>query len=75
MLKTQSNVLTPRVVPEITRMFAANMFRALPPPSTPPGVEFDPEEDEPQLETAWPHLQVRCALWNIQLYLAYFSFI
>jgi hypothetical protein len=21
--------------------------------------EFDPEEDEPTLESAWPHLQVR----------------
>ena len=23
-----------------------------------PGAEFDPEEDEPNLEAAWPHLQL-----------------
>lgn len=34
------------------------MFRTLPPPSNPHGAEFDPEEDEPTLEAAWPHLQV-----------------
>ncbi len=38
--------------------FAVNMFRALPPSSNPTGAEFDPEEDEPTLEAAWPHLQV-----------------
>ena len=26
--------------------------------SNPTGAEFDPEEDEPTLEAAWPHLQV-----------------
>lgn len=34
------------------------MFRTLPPSSNPTGAEFDPEEDEPTLEAAWPHLQV-----------------
>lgn len=29
------------------------------PSSNPTGAEFDPEEDEPTLEAAWPHLQVR----------------
>jgi len=38
--------------------FAVNMFRTLPPSSNPTGAEFDPEEDEPTLEAAWPHLQV-----------------
>lgn len=38
--------------------FAVNTFRTLPPPSNPNGAEFDPEEDEPNLEAAWPHLQV-----------------
>lgn len=28
------------------------------PPSNPTGAEFDPDEDEPTLEAAWPHLQV-----------------
>ena len=37
--------------------FAQNAFRALPPSSNPSGAEFDPEEDEPTLESSWPHLQ------------------
>ena len=38
--------------------FTVNLFRTLPPSSNPSGAEFDPEEDEPTLEAAWPHLQV-----------------
>lgn len=38
--------------------FAVNVFRTLPPSSNPNGAEFDPEEDEPTLEAAWPHLQL-----------------
>lgn len=32
-----------------------NIFRTLPPSENP---DFDPEEDEPTLEAAWPHVQV-----------------
>ena len=32
-----------------------NLFRTLPPQAD----DFDPEEDEPAMEPAWPHLQVR----------------
>ena len=39
-------------------MFSVNLFRTLPPSSNPNGAEFDPEEDEPTLEAAWPHLQL-----------------
>jgi hypothetical protein len=39
-------------------MFSVNLFRTLPPSSNPTGAEFDPEEDEPTLEAAWPHLQL-----------------
>ncbi|KAJ9598124.1 hypothetical protein L9F63_026770, partial [Diploptera punctata] len=39
-------------------IFAVNLFRTLPPSSNPNGAEFDPEEDEPTLEAAWPHLQL-----------------
>lgn len=35
-----------------------NLFRTLPPSSNPNGAEFDPEEDEPTLEAAWPHLHL-----------------
>jgi len=38
--------------------FAVNLFRTLPPSSNPNGADFDPEEDEPTLEAAWPHLQL-----------------
>merc|ERR1719318_15212 len=39
-------------------MFTVNLFRTLPPTNSPNGAEFDPEEDEPTLEAAWPHLQL-----------------
>ncbi|KAG8514435.1 Serine/threonine-protein phosphatase 2A 56 kDa regulatory subunit gamma isoform [Galemys pyrenaicus] len=52
------NVVTEPVYPEVVHMFAVNMFRTLPPSSNPTGAEFDPEEDEPTLEAAWPHLQL-----------------
>lgn len=46
------------IYPEIIGMFSDNTFRTLPPSSTPHGADFDPEEDEPSLEAAWPHLQL-----------------
>lgn len=51
-------ILTDDVYPEAVKMFAINVFRSLPPSSNPNGAEFDPEEDEPALEAAWPHLQL-----------------
>ncbi|XP_022648360.1 serine/threonine-protein phosphatase 2A 56 kDa regulatory subunit gamma isoform-like isoform X5 [Varroa jacobsoni] len=57
-LSTQRGAITEPVYGEITRMFATNVFRTLPPSSNPNGAEFDPEEDEPTLEAAWPHLQL-----------------
>lgn len=38
--------------------FATNLFRTIPPQVNPSGDAFDPEEDEPVLELAWPHLQI-----------------
>jgi serine/threonine-protein phosphatase 2A regulatory subunit B' len=56
---TQSRgVVTEAIYPEAVQMFAANAFRTLPPPSSPAGVEYDPEEDDPALEPSWPHLQI-----------------
>ncbi|XP_014061352.2 serine/threonine-protein phosphatase 2A 56 kDa regulatory subunit gamma isoform isoform X2 [Salmo salar] len=52
------NVITEPIYPEVVHVFAVNMFRTLPPSSNPTGAEFDPEEDEPTLEAAWPHLQL-----------------
>ncbi|XP_074640009.1 serine/threonine-protein phosphatase 2A 56 kDa regulatory subunit delta isoform-like isoform X2 [Tubulanus polymorphus] len=51
-------VITDAIYPEGIHMFAVNLFRTLPPSSNPSGAEFDPEEDEPTLEAAWPHLQI-----------------
>ena len=38
-------------------MIEANLFRGLAPNNSPPHAQYDPEEDEPVLEPAWPHLQ------------------
>ncbi|KAI8150297.1 phosphatase 2A regulatory B subunit-domain-containing protein [Fennellomyces sp. T-0311] len=51
-------VLTENVYPEIVNMFSINLFRTIPPQVNPVGDAFDPEEDEPVLELAWPHLQI-----------------
>ncbi|KAG8000401.1 Serine/threonine-protein phosphatase 2A 56 kDa regulatory subunit delta isoform [Nibea albiflora] len=53
-----SDVVTESIYPEAVLMFSVNLFRTLPPSSNPTGAEFDPEEDEPTLEAAWPHLQL-----------------
>ncbi|GJJ79000.1 serine/threonine-protein phosphatase 2A regulatory subunit B' [Entomortierella parvispora] len=51
-------VITEPVYPEVVNMFATNLFRTIPPQVNPTGEAFDPEEDEPVLELAWPHLQI-----------------
>ncbi|XP_055905263.1 serine/threonine-protein phosphatase 2A 56 kDa regulatory subunit gamma isoform isoform X6 [Eupeodes corollae] len=56
-LTNQNGVITAEIYPEAINMFAVNLFRTLPPSSNPNGAEFDPEEDEPTLESSWPHLQ------------------
>ncbi|XP_036673606.3 serine/threonine-protein phosphatase 2A 56 kDa regulatory subunit gamma isoform isoform X4 [Drosophila suzukii] len=57
-LTNQNGVITETIYPEAINMFAVNLFRTLPPSSNPNGAEFDPEEDEPTLESSWPHLQL-----------------
>lgn len=51
-------VITERMYPKVVDMFCKNLFRPIPPPINPQGEAFDPEEDEPVLEVAWPHIQV-----------------
>ncbi|KAK4104888.1 protein phosphatase 2A regulatory B subunit [Parathielavia hyrcaniae] len=51
-------VITEPMYPVVVGMFAKNLFRPIPPPMNPQGEAFDPEEDEPVLEVAWPHIQV-----------------
>jgi serine/threonine-protein phosphatase 2A regulatory subunit B' len=47
-------IFTESVMADLMAMVSANVCRALPPATD----DFDPEEDEPVLEPAWPHLQV-----------------
>uniref|UniRef100_A0A5S6R333 Serine/threonine protein phosphatase 2A regulatory subunit n=1 Tax=Trichuris muris TaxID=70415 RepID=A0A5S6R333_TRIMR len=48
-------IITEAIYPEVVKMVSVNIFRTLPPNDNP---DFDPEEDEPMLEAAWPHLQL-----------------
>mmetsp|Transcript_26568 Transcript_26568/g.25432 ORF Transcript_26568/g.25432 Transcript_26568/m.25432 type:complete len:480 (-) Transcript_26568:108-1547(-) len=47
-------IFTEAMMPDIVEMVKVNLFRTLPPQAD----DFDPEEDEPAMEPAWPHLQV-----------------
>lgn len=42
----------------MVNMFKVNLFRAIPPPVNPVGDIYDPDEDEPVNELAWPHMQL-----------------
>ncbi|UZJ51976.1 hypothetical protein CBS101457_001296 [Exobasidium rhododendri] len=57
-ITSQRGVITEQIYPEVVAMFSANLFRSIPPQVNPTGDAFDPEEDEPVLELAWPHLQI-----------------
>ncbi|ORY27459.1 protein phosphatase PP2A0 B subunit gamma isoform [Naematelia encephala] len=57
-ITTQRGVIQENIYPEVVGMFATNLFRSIPPQVNPTGDAFDPEEDEPVLELAWPHLQI-----------------
>lgn len=57
-ITSQRGVITEQIYPEVVTMFSTNLFRSIPPPVNPTGDAFDPEEDEPVLELAWPHLQI-----------------
>ncbi|CAI4223556.1 unnamed protein product [Auanema sp. JU1783] len=57
-VSTYDDILTENIYPEAINMFAVNLFRPLSPPTNPSGAEYDPDEDEPTLEAAWPHLQM-----------------
>lgn len=47
-------IFSEAVMPAIVDMLEANVFRDLPPQQT---EEFDPEEEEHNLDSSWPHLQ------------------
>ena len=52
--EAQELLKQPGMMEEVVQTVSANIFRALPPQAD----EVDPDEDEPVLEVAWPHLQV-----------------
>jgi len=55
---TESGIFTPNIYKELIDMVSVNLFRPLPPRLNPSGLEYDPEEDDPILEAAWPHVQL-----------------
>lgn len=53
------NCFNDGIMLDVIHMVGANIFRALPPAATSrSSVIYDPEEDEPTLESSWPHLQI-----------------
>mmetsp|Transcript_23850 Transcript_23850/g.74554 ORF Transcript_23850/g.74554 Transcript_23850/m.74554 type:complete len:491 (-) Transcript_23850:60-1532(-) len=57
-VNTGQGKFTEAVFDDITYMLSQNLFRALPPSPHHSDDQFDPEEEEPALEAAWPHLQI-----------------
>ncbi|KAI8881255.1 protein phosphatase 2A regulatory B subunit [Backusella circina FSU 941] len=54
---TTKGALVSAVYADVIKMFSVNLFRTIPPPID-REEGYDPEEDEPTLEAAWPHLQL-----------------
>ncbi|CAI5757708.1 unnamed protein product [Candida verbasci] len=48
---------TDEMYKHVVTMFKKNLFRPIPPPVNPVGEIYDPDEDEPVSELAWPHMQ------------------
>lgn len=56
-IATIRGAVTDAIYPDVIRMFSMNTFRTISPQML-LGEGYEPEEDEPALETAWPHLQL-----------------
>ncbi|KAI9505719.1 serine/threonine-protein phosphatase 2A 56 kDa regulatory subunit delta isoform [Coemansia spiralis] len=63
-MSERTGVFTADVYPALFKMVSANLFRTIPPQINAFGDPFDPEEDEPREEPAWPHL---CLVYHIFL--------
>mmetsp|Transcript_68021 Transcript_68021/g.142041 ORF Transcript_68021/g.142041 Transcript_68021/m.142041 type:complete len:474 (-) Transcript_68021:318-1739(-) len=57
-VNNQRNCFNEALMLDVVTMVAANIFRALPTRNKDPLAFSDPEEEEPSLERAWPHLQI-----------------
>jgi serine/threonine-protein phosphatase 2A regulatory subunit B' len=57
-LNSPKGCLTELTYPELITMISANIFRKLPTPSEKKINEIDQEEDEPNFDPSWPHLQL-----------------
>jgi serine/threonine-protein phosphatase 2A regulatory subunit B' len=57
-LNTPKGCLTEATYPELITMISTNIFRKLPTPSEKKINEIDQEEDEPNFDPSWPHLQL-----------------
>lgn len=62
--------LSKRVLSNVFSMVSKNLFRSLPPMPA----DYDPDEDEPIMESSWPHLQVsaRSCFIRRRLIIVYF---
>lgn len=49
---------TEEIYYHVVDMFKTNLFRSIPPSSNPQGEVYDPDEDEPINEVAWPHMSL-----------------
>ncbi|KAG7750836.1 hypothetical protein KL911_004715 [Ogataea haglerorum] len=57
-ISTTRMTFTPEMYEHVVDMFKVNIFRPIPPPVNPVGEIYDPDEDEPVYELAWPHMQM-----------------
>ncbi|KAK9450654.1 phosphatase 2A regulatory B subunit-domain-containing protein [Limtongia smithiae] len=57
-VSTSRMTYTEQMYGSVVDMFARNLFRPIPPPVNPVGDIYDPDEDEPVFEVAWPHMQI-----------------
>lgn len=56
LLSTSPIPISEPMYKSMVEMFARNLFRPIPPPVNPIGEIYDPDEDEPVSEIAWPHM-------------------
>lgn len=56
LLSTSPIPISEPMYQSMVEMFARNLFRPIPPPVNPIGEIYDPDEDEPVSEVAWPHM-------------------